>query len=254
MFCNKKTKLGLCVLTSLLILTGYKGQAKATNTKVIKTTVKAEYRELDIPRYTFRGGITTNASALEYKGLQIIKPINLQTNKQLLKSKQILKEFKKLPKTLSINIKQIQLLDYQNAEDEYWAQTYNMKDLRSYATGADNKIYFYANEHFTLERNIGSLFPTLLHESSHLLDDKMAIENKRFSDSKEWADVMENDLILKDVSEFGLYCSSYSQKSESNTEDFAEAIMYFVIDKDNFTENYPCRSKKIEQILNDSIL
>jgi len=252
MLCNKKTKLGLCVLTSLLIMTGYKGQAKEI--KITVTETKTEYKEFNIPRYTFEGNVTANASVLEYKGLRIVSPTNLQTSKQLLKSKQILKEFKKLPKTLSINIKQIQLLDYQNTEDEYWAETYNIKNLRSYATGGNSQIYFYANEHFTLERNEGVILSTLSHESAHLLDDKMAINNVRFSNSKEWIDIMENDLILKDVSEFGLYCSSYSQKSESNTEDFAEAIMYYVINKVSFTKEYPCRSEKIEQILNDSIL
>ena len=212
---------------------------------------KYESFSYDIPQYTFKGYTIKDAHVIDYKGFRIVQPLNPGFNKQKFNAKQVSNAFKKLPNILAIGVIEIQLLDYSNIEDKYWSKAYNIKNFKSYAAGGGNKIYFYANNQCSTKANNKALLPTLAHESGHILDESSGNGYTRLSNTKEWSDIMLKDLILKDESEFGLYCSKYSKDSSSNVEDFAEAVSGYVTDKERFVKEYPNRSKKIEKLLNE---
>ena len=248
MFCNKKTKLGLCVLTSLLILTGYKGEAKEIKTEVVKAKTLIKYKEFNIPQHKFTDNVIKEAYAFQYDGFKITQPYK-KSSAQTLTHKRVAKEFQKLPKVLKQNVNEIQLLDYNNIEDKYWADILDIKDFKSYAVGGYKQICFYANSQLSIKQNNSLVVSTLIHESAHNFDESISDANDRYSNSKEWILIMSDDLDIKDNG-YGLYCSKYAQDASSSLEDFAEAVTQYVMNKDKFAKEYPSRTNKINELFN----
>lgn len=258
MYRNKKIYLYLCAIVFSLISVGFKSETLIASSKSKAAIANIEYREFNILQYSFENNVVKDAHVIEYKeGFRIIQPLYLKSNKQSLTFNQIADEFKKLPKVLAINIKEIELLDYSNINDKYWEKAHKIKNFRSYASGSDNKICFYANDHFSIEKSTKKLFPALAHEAAHILDEKISSQKNRMSNSQEWIDIMKFDLAFKKSGKFtekyidyGIYCTEYSRSSSSYVEDFAEAIAQYVTDKERFIKEYPNRSIKIEQLFN----
>jgi len=248
MLCNKKTKLGLCVLTSLLILTGYKGEAKEIKTEAVKAKTVIKYKEFNIPQHKFTDNVIKDAYAFQYDGFKITQPYK-KSSKQTLTHKKVAEEFQKLPKVLKENMKEIQLLDYNNIEDKYWSDILDMKDFKSYAVGGYKQICFYANDYLSIKQNNSLVVSTLIHESAHNFDEAMSDVNDRYSNSEEWILTMSDDLDIKDNG-YGLYCSKYAQDASSSLEDFAEAVTQYVMNKDKFAKEYPSRTNKINELFN----
>ena len=247
MYCNKRLKLCLCLaLVMPLTLTGFTNTKVETKKEIIETVVN--YREFNIPQYRFTDDVIKDAYVIQYDTFKITQPYK-KSNKQVLTYKQVAEEFQKLPKILTKNVNEIQLLDYNNIEDAYWADILNMKDFKSYAVGGYKQICFYANSQLSVEQNNGLVVSTLLHESAHNFDEAMSSIDDRYSSSTEWILIMDEDLNIKD-SGYGLFCSKYAKDSSSSIEDFAEAVMQYVMDNEKFTEDYPNRSKKLNELLN----
>lgn len=246
----KKIALCTCLIILYSNFLGYANKNVPLASQMVSKT-SVNYKEYNIPKFSFYGSIE-DASVIEYKNFKIVVPASAEINKQLITQEKIVEEFKKIPLTLTKNIKEIQLLDYRNSSDKYWEKTYNMKNLISFATGGNNKISFFANSNMGIDKVNMKVQSAIAHECGHILDETISSIYDRYSSKKEWADIMLEDLINKDVGEFGLYCSKYSKSSSSNIEDFAEAITQYVVNKDKFIKEYPNRSKKIEQLLNET--
>ena len=252
MYRNKKIYLYLCAIVFSLISIGFKSETLIASSKSKVAIANIEYREFNILQYSFENNVVKDAHVIEYKeGFRIIQPLYLKSNKQSLTFNQIADEFKKLPKVLAINIKEIELLDYSNINDKYWEKAHKIKNFRSYASGSDNKICFYANDHFSIEKSTKKLFPALAHEAAHILDEKIPSQKNRLSNSKEWTDTMEKDLAFNKNNHYGKYCSLYSQSASSNVEDFAEAVSQYVTDNARFVKEFPNRSKELEKLFNN---
>ena len=89
----------------------------------------------------------------------------------------------------------------------------------------------------------------MAHELGHSFDVSISSAKNRYSNSDEWTSIMVEDLNNKN-NKYGLYCSEYSKNSNSNVEDFAESIVQYVDNKEKFAEDYPNRSKKLNELLN----
>ena len=212
------------------------------------SNIKITGKKFNVTQYKFTDNIIKDASVIKYDSFRITQPLQ-QTGKQALTYKQIAGEFLKLPKMLTKNIKEIQLLDYRSIQDKYWEETYGMKDFRTYAKSGDNKIYFYANSQLDTDFNNDYFKIALLHEMGHSFDSSISSAKNRYSNSREWTSIMIEDLNNKN-NKYGLYCSEYSKTSNSNTEDFAESMRQYITNKDKFLEDFPNRSKKLNELLN----
>lgn len=224
---------GALVLGLVLI-----GSAHKVSTSFNKYSYDAKEYKLDSK--------TKAAHIVNYNGLKIVKPLNEEINKQVFSYKYVEDTFNTIPKILTENIKEIQLLDYSSTLDKYWTKNYGMKNFKSYASGGNGYIYIYANAYLGITRNKRILRSTLIHESAHNLDVKISSQKKRFSNSTEWLTIMSKDLNK----DHGRYCSEYAKSSNSSVEDFAEAVTQYVINKDKFTKEYPNRSNKIQKLFN----
>ena len=254
----KKITAYVCSLLLTLNFVGCANKSESlnitlTSSKVEPSKIIIDYKTFDVPRFTFIDNIIKDARIIEYKDFRIIKPLYMNLDKQSLTYNQIVEQFKKLPKVLTENVKEIQLLDYNSASDKYWSETYDTKDFKSFASGGDNRICFYANDHFSNSKNISKMLPTLIHEAGHLLDITISSKDKKFSSSTEWILIMDKDLNIKDNG-YGLFCSKYSQDASSSIEDFAEAVMQYVMDKEKFIKEYPNRAEKLEELFNSKKL
>lgn len=244
-----KKILCLCISLIVLFLVGFTNKT---------SSVENSYKEFNIPQYSFEGNIIKDAHVIQYDGFRIVQPLYMQSFKQKFGYKEVANEFKKLPKVLTKNIKEIQLLDYRNANDEYWEKTYKMKNFITYASNGDNKINFYANNQLNSKYN-KSLIQILAHESAHSLDVAVSSEKNKLSNSTEWYNIIQEDFKFKKIYNFkyaklnaydyGRYCSKYAMESKSSVEDFAESVTGYVMDKEGFMKEYPNRSEKIKQLL-----
>jgi HK97 family phage portal protein len=211
-----------------------------------------------IDGYSLTGGTIRDVDVTEFvEGFRVVQPVDLDKSKQTFDIQQVADKFREMPKSLTENVTEIQILDYRNSDDLYWEKTYNIKDFRSYATGGNNQIHFYANEQLSVDQNNSELPSTLAHEAGHNLDVAVSSQNNRFSNSKEWAEIMDKDFEFKNSGDFGeayydygKYCSSYPQQANSSCEDFAEAVNGYVTDKERFSKEFPNRTKKLEELMN----
>jgi len=262
----KKVSLCLCVLVLSVSLIGDVTKAETYNKSEVNSIFK--YMDLkaismdkfgmfgyDMPNYNFVFGVKRDAHIMEFKeGFKVTTPLDIGLGKQQFNCVQVANEFKKLPKMLTKNITEIQLLDYKNIYNSYWDKGYKIKNFTSYASGGNNQIYFYANDQVSKDLNNSSLLPTLAHEAGHNLDVTLSTQTDRLSNSKEWDNIMAKDLEFKNGSkllstDYGKYCSSYSQSSKSNVEDFADSVSLYLCSKENFVKQFPNRSIEMSAIL-----
>lgn len=258
-------KCNLCVGTLVLglVLIGNMHKVSAyelkPNPQITKTNCQIEinnnkYSKFGLNKYSFSydvknyqlDGKIEDAHIVDYNGLKIVKPLHEEFNKQVFSYSYIEEVFNTLPQVLTRNIKEIQLLDYSSVLDEYWTKKYNIKKFKTYASSGNDNIYFFENGRYTVEPNKRILRPTLVHESAHIYDVKISSQEKRFSNSTEWLKIMYSDVNKT----YGAYCSEYAQDSSSSEEDFAEAVEQYVTNKDKFTNEYPNRSSKIQDLFN----
>jgi hypothetical protein len=84
------------------------------------------------------------------------------------------------------------------------------------------------------------------HEIGHKIDTTMG-GGKRYSSMGDWKAAMQSDLSASGKKSF----STYGENSE--TEDFAESIRYYIKDKKSFSSTMPNRGKIIDDIVNGRI-
>lgn len=171
-------------------------------------------------------------------GVQFIIPKDCNPEKQHITIKQLSEQFEKMPEWLQKQVTRIELTDYRNPQDSYWAKRYKIKNFRSYATGGKT-ITFYTND--TIPQN-EILLGILRHESGHNLDRNA----NRISMTATW-----NDAIKKDQRNNGglKYISPYANRANSVVEDFADSIDTYCENPAKFKELYPNRCAIIENII-----
>ena len=209
---NKKISLCICALVLALSVVGF-------------TNAKVNCNKTNVPQYKFTDDIVKDAYVIQYDTFKIAQPYK-QSNKQVLTYKQVAEVFQKLPKILTKNVNEIQLLDYNSFQDKYWSEVYGIKDFKSYAKGGEKQICFYANSQFDISTN-NNFKTAMIHELGHIFDETISDINNRLSNSEEWILIMGKDLDIKDGS-YGLYCSKYAKESASSIEDFAEAVTQYL--------------------------
>ncbi|MCC8152958.1 MAG: hypothetical protein LIP01_01315 [Tannerellaceae bacterium] len=170
--------------------------------------------------------------------MDFVVPKDINPRFQHISIEQLGKQFNELPVWLQETVKEVQLLDYRNPQDEYWEKTYGIKNFTSFATGGTGTITFYKNRKKISD---SYLLEVLAHESGHNLDRNLG----RVSNTKKWKDAATKDYKVSGDA----YVSSYATRAKSYVEDFADSISGYCTDTEFFKKTYPNRSKIIEEIV-----
>ena len=188
-------------------------------------------------------------------GIRIVVPSKLDTSKQLLDAQMIADLLQEVPTEVRKHCKEIQLVDYYNPQDSYWAKQYKMKHFYSYATGGGGKITFYRNDtrrgtNTFISNDDDWIKKVFSHEIGHTIDEKVATVIQKAvsgygSDGVKWADAVAKDLAVCGES----WVSSYATQSQSKHEDFADSVAEFVLNPISFKKRFPNRFKYIEEVL-----
>lgn len=195
----------------------------ASSPQVFGKELKSWIRDIDV--YENRAGIV------------FIAPKNISKSKQYFKIADVISEFDKLPVELKCTIKEVNLLDFRNPRDAYWAKQYRMPNFRSFATGGNGTINFYANEiHQAAEKELAH---TLIHEAGHNLDQKL----KKISETHEWLNARDTDFKLGS----GVSVSNYGKVHIH--EDFAESVAMFVSNPEKLKKEFPSRYEILKKII-----
>lgn len=226
--------------------------------------IKAAVSTKAVPQteYEFFGGKKQPARIETYQGLKLAWPSELDERFQPMTMNDVKSAIDFLPQKFRDNIREIQLLDYRNPSDEYWAKAYSIKDFYSFAvSGGQARISIFASQlalktaqglpisEIAAERKFLAQhlkISALPHEAGHIFDKLLGEKSgKRISEMPEWRDIMERDFLISGRR----YCSQYAGRANSPTEDFAEAIRLFIAEAKMFQTTFPNRAKWIEEAL-----
>ncbi|HWQ18407.1 MAG TPA: hypothetical protein VN455_01415, partial [Methanotrichaceae archaeon] len=140
---------------------------------------------------------------------------------------------------LSKNIKEVEILDYQNPEDKIWQENLNNPLFKSDACGGAGIISLFKQSEVNPE--------LLAHESGHLLDGVSGSKSKgQISDSPEWAKAIESD--GRDYEHKG-FVSDYAASHGSKQEDLADSVSQYMNFHKTFTKKYPNRAAILDKHL-----
>lgn len=165
-------------------------------------------------------------------GLIISKPKNFNFNYQNIRIKDLIKIIKIMPPELANSIKGIKLFDVENPDDYYWKIAYSINHV-SVACGGDGYIYIYSPA--SSEWNSSYLSDTMYHEAAHNFDNQK--KWRKYSESKEWIEAIALDKTAP---------TEYAKTN--NVEDFAESVVLYYSDRDNFIKNFPHRAAILMKI------
>lgn len=209
--------------------------------------------------YEFEGGREgytfdiRDADCYSVDGVKVYYPSDLDMTKQTLKPEELLSELSKIDSNFRELMQDtINVVDYRNPQDSYWAKQYHMRGFKSYATGG-KRITFYAWKN----HDVDYVGETLRHEGGHLIDRKSSAGGvnsfKYFSDGDEWAKAQSDD--IKYLKKMGrkkadsTWVSDYAKRSKAIHEDFADSCKKYSMDKDAFKQEYPNRCSILERLI-----
>lgn len=187
---------------------------------------------------------TRNADVYEVGDLKIYFPSDMNKDDQTLAPDQLLQALSKIPESYRNSIqKSIQVVDYSNPQDAYWAKKYHMKNFKSYMTGG-MEITIYAH---SFQHDDDYLVEALCHEGGHYLDRFVLTDNpyEPLSESSTWKKAMKLDEKI----EGDKWVSDYAESSKSRLEDFADSCSRFIIDTEIFKLRYPNRYNILERYI-----
>lgn len=130
--------------------------------------------------------------------------------------------------------KKIDVVDYNNPKDGYWAKRYKWKGFKSYMNGGDSIEIWKHGKH-----DYKYLVGSLAHEMGHKIDR----DNGVISDTTEWRKAKTADQKVsgkKSPREYG---------EKNDTEDFAVSVENYTKDKKNMEQNFPNRTRIIKRLL-----
>lgn len=173
-------------------------------------------------------------------GIKVRTPIDVNSDAQFIKPEQITRVTNGLPSSLSKYVDSIDLVDYENPQDEYWRARYE-NFSSSFAVGGNGRITFFKNNSESLDVD---LLDTLLHESGHCMDSKVTgRDGVWYSETTPWTRARISDKSLNGLD------SVTSYGANSPKEDFAESIREYVQNPVKIDEKFPNRAKLLKELL-----
>ena len=201
-----------------------------------------EVRSQDFPDGS-AGGVKKNVPAVIYTtpdGTRFIYQKKYDKSKQSLTPEQAIEVWSKIPDNIRSKIqKEVYVVDYYNPQDSYWRKRYKNFD-HSYATGGEDITLYRSSYH-----DMDYLLHTYCHEGGHYIDytTEGADKTKRYCQQQKWKDAMSKDFETSGKKSY----REYGENSE--LEDFADSVGYYVTKHDEFANLFPERTKLLDKIL-----
>ena len=144
----------------------------------------------------------------------------------------LIKQFRKLPKTLKDTVRTIDVLNIENPDDVFFRQAF-ARFTRSDATGGDGKITVYSPG---LACRGGDLLGLLAHEAGHCFDDVWHAEHgEDLSWSQAWLNAMKED----EARTGNTFITSYAERAfrggSRMREDLADSARWLVRSRNGFS-------------------
>ena len=173
-------------------------------------------------------------------GTEIIYPKDYDATKQVMSPDEAVDVWMRIPEAVRIRSQHIiEVLDYGNPRDSYWARVYNMPGFQTYMTGGERLSIYGATYHGDDYRH-----GALIHEVGHWID-RSDDGLSHFSHKKAW-----NIAMQKDYTTCGKKSPTTYGEVE-NTEDFAESLMSYYQNRDAFVRDFPERARILNLIMGE---
>lgn len=201
-----------------------------------------EVKSQDFPDGS-ESGVKKTVPAVVYTtpdGTRFIYQKQYDKAKQSLTPEQAIEVWAKIPDNIRNKIqKEVYVVDYYNPKDSYWRKRYKNFG-HSYATGGED-ITLYRSSYHDMEY----LLHTYCHEGGHYIDytTKGADKTNRYCKQQKWKDAMSKDFKTSGKKSY----REYGENSE--LEDFADSVGYYVTKHDEFAKLFPERTKLLDEIL-----
>jgi hypothetical protein len=173
-------------------------------------------------------------------GTRFFYPQRYDTKKQTLSPDLAIEVWNRVPENIRTKIqKTVEVVDYYNPKDAQWRRKYK-NFTHSYAIGGE-KITFFRYSYHTEDYLLG----TYIHEGGHFIDMTLpgTSRDDRYCEQPAWKAAMAKDLATSGKKS----CTDYGKNSP--TEDFAESVQQYVINRDKFVADFPERAKLLDAIL-----
>lgn len=188
------------------------------------------------------GGVRKTIKANIYElpnGVEFVFPKAYNSRNQTLTVEQLLSAYNGIPAEIR-DKGQMQIIvnDVYNPQDKFWRKKYK-GFTHSYATGGETiNFWRYGYGH-----DDEYLKFTLCHEMGHMIDFNGTYGGTRISKGNEWAEAMAKDLAHSGKKSMRAYGEN------SVLEDFADAIGYYSLHKDDFLKDFPNRAAILKLLL-----
>lgn len=176
-------------------------------------------------------------------GKQFVFKAGMKASNQSLTPEFAIEIYQNIPKNIRARGQDvISVVDYENYDDPYWRKKYK-NFTSSYATGGNDEITFYRENHHSRE----FLTDTFSHEIAHKIDTDIGkhMGVSMLCETREWEDAINADKRKNgrdSPTEYG---------ESSKAEDFAESISVFVKNPMKFKDQFPNRAQIIEKYLEE---
>lgn len=178
------------------------------------------------------------------EGVNFIYQENYNKANQLIEPQRAMELFDKIPSKLKAEINTIEVLDYKNPMDGYWASRYKWKNFESFATGSGGHIAFWKNNTMaTHAMDDNWIIHTYAHESAHSLDQTLGKGGIRFSNSAQWKKIVAEDKKINGKK------SPTSYGEMNMVEDFAESVAEYCTNPVEFAKEFPNRANFFKGVL-----
>lgn len=201
-----------------------------------------EVKSQDFPNGS-AGGVKKTVPAIIYTtpdGTRFIYQKKYDKSKQSLTPEQAIEVWSKIPDNVRSKIqKEVYVVDYYNPQDAYWRKKYK-NFTHSYATGGEDITLYRSSYH-----DMDYLLHTYCHEGGHYIDytTEGADKTNRYCKQQKWKDAMSKDFKTSGKKSY----REYGENSE--LEDFADSVGYYVTKHDEFVKLFPERTKLLDKIL-----
>lgn len=189
------------------------------------------------------GGVKKTVPAIIYttpEGTRFIYQKKYDKSKQSLTPEQAIEVWSKIPDNIRTKMqKEVYVVDYYNPQDSYWRKRYK-NFTHSYATGGEYVTLYRSSYH-----DMDYLLHTYCHEGGHYIDYTTdgADKTNRYCQQQKWKDAMSKDFGTSGKKSY----REYGENSE--LEDFADSVGYYVTEHDRFANLFPERTNLLDEIL-----
>ncbi len=174
--------------------------------------------------YELVPGKVTNTYISTVKGIKII-----YTDKEKSAFNKLKSNINKMPKNMLVNLKEIKMIPFSN--------TSNIA-----GTTKDNSITLYNFSKYTSNTQKNIIYHEIAHTWANKLMDKKIIDYS-YSDYSE--------VVKKDDNFVSNYAKDFANDHQGKlSEDFADAVAFYIINQSKFKKSYPNRTAYIKQLLN----